>query len=156
MLDYFIQNPMKLAIEEAIKARNAQEIPVGAVLVYNQQVVARSGNQTFGIPDPTAHAEIQVIRQAAQILKAARLNECDLYVTLEPCPMCAQAISFARIKKVFFGSYDFKGGGIDHGPKIFNHSTCHHKPEVYGGIMQAECEKILIRYFKNKRTLKKF
>lgn len=142
---------MKIALAEALKAQSNQEIPVGAVLIYKQGILAQAGNQTFSIPDPTAHAEIQVLRSGAKSLGVARLSECDLYVTLEPCPMCTQAISFARLRRVYFGAYDAKGGGIEHGPKIFNQSTCHHKPEVYGGLMEDECSKMLTDYFKSKR-----
>lgn len=145
---------MTQALFEAKIAGSNGEVPVGAVIIdsVTGQVIAASGNKTEKNNDPTAHAELLAIQAACKIKGAARLPECDLYVTLEPCPMCATAISFARLRRVYFGAYDPKGGGIDHGPKIFTQPTCHHKPEVYGGIDEQACAGILKEFFKNKRS----
>ena len=132
-------------------AHHAGEVPIGAVLVYDGAIVAQSGNLTVSQSDPTAHAEINVIRQRCAEIGTQRIPDHDLYVTLEPCPMCAATISNARIRKVFFGAYDPKSGGVDHGPKIFSHAQCHHKPEVIGGVMEEECAKILTDFFTMKR-----
>jgi tRNA(adenine34) deaminase len=144
---------MAEALKEARAAAARGEIPVGAVIVdsVTGQIVARAGNETEARADPTAHAEMAVIQQACKIKAAPRLPECDLYVTLEPCPMCAAAISFARLRRVYFGAYDPKSGGIDHGPRIFSHAACHHKPEVYGGIDEEDCGAILKKFFKDRR-----
>ncbi len=144
---------MKQALIEAIAAAQRGEVPVGAVIVdgLTGEVIAVAGNETEAAADPTAHAEILAIQRACKIKGAARLPECDLYVTLEPCPMCATAISFARLRRVYFGAYDPKSGGVDHGPQIYNHSSCHHKPEVYGGIDEQECAGLLKKFFKERR-----
>jgi len=144
---------MAEALIEARAAAARGEIPVGAVIVDSAsgQIIARGGNTTEATHNPTAHAEMAVIQQACKIKGAPRLPECDLYVTLEPCPMCATAISFARLRRVYFGAYDPKGGGIDHGPKIFSHPTCHHAPEVYGGIDEQACAALLKEFFKERR-----
>ena len=144
---------MEQAIEEARKAEAIGEVPIGAILVYRHEIIARSGNRIVRDFDPTAHAEISVLREAGEKLKTPRLVECDFYTTLEPCPMCAQALSFARIRRLYFGAYDPKGGGIDHGPQIFNQKTCHHKPEIYGGIMEKACSHLLSQFFQSKRVL---
>jgi tRNA(Arg) A34 adenosine deaminase TadA len=147
MVDY-----LNIALLEAKKSAQAGEIPVGAVLVSKTgEIIAQSGNQCEAAHDPTAHAEIVVIREAAKKLGSVRLNECDLYVTLEPCAMCAAAISFARIKRLYFGAYDPKGGGVDHGARFFNQPTCHHAPEVYGGMDEKNCGDVLTVFFKTKR-----
>ncbi len=143
--------PMTLALQEAKQAALRDEVPVGAVMVYQGEIIARAGNRVEEDKDVSSHAEILAIKQAAQKLGDVRLPECDLYVTLEPCPMCATAISFARIRRVYFGAYDPKGGGVDHGPRIFNHSTCHHRPEVFGGIMEEEAATVLKEFFENRR-----
>ncbi len=143
---------MNLALEYAQKALDRGEVPVGAVVVRNQTVIAACGNETEQRNDPTAHAEILAIQTATKQLNTPRLADCDMYVTLEPCPMCAQAISFARIRRLYFGAYDPKGGGVDHGPKIFNQPTCHHQPEVFGGIMEEQCSKVLKNFFQQLRT----
>lgn len=129
------------------------EIPVGAVLVNGDtgEVLAEAGNRTEEQCDPTAHAEMLVIREAAAKAKSPRLEGCDLYVTLEPCALCAAAISFARIRRLYFGAYDPKGGGVDHGPKFFQQTTCHHAPEVYGGIDEQEAGRLLKDFFKVRR-----
>lgn len=147
-ITYMIQ-----ALDEAKKAATRGEIPVGAVIVdgRTREVIARAGNRTEKDKDATAHAEMLAIRQASQKLGAPRLTDCDLYVTLEPCPMCAAAISLARLRRVYFGAYDSKGGGVEHGPRIFSHVTCHHKPEIYGGLEEKACGNILKDFFKDKR-----
>lgn len=145
--------PMQMALEAAREAASAGEVPVGAVIVDGRtgEVVARDRNRTEERHDPTAHAELLVIRAAASRLGETRLPACDLYVTLEPCPMCAQAISFARIRRLYFGASDPKGGGVDHGPRIFSWPTCHHRPEVYGGIGERESSELLKRFFRERR-----
>lgn len=142
---------MQLALKEARAAQLHGEVPIGAVIVLNDRVIASAGNQTRALPDPTAHAEIQVIRQACQILGQERLIGADLYVTLEPCAMCAAAISFARIRRVYFAASDPKGGGVLHGPRFFNQETCFHRPEVYDGICEREASDMLKRFFAAKR-----
>ncbi|MCK5295997.1 MAG: nucleoside deaminase [Alphaproteobacteria bacterium] len=129
------------------------EVPVGAVIVNGKsgEIIASSGNRVEELKDPTAHAEILVIREAAEKLGQVRLEECDLYVTLEPCPMCAAAISHARIRRLYFGAYDPKSGGVEHGARVFSHKTCHHRPEVYGGIMETDCSNLLKDFFKKLR-----
>ena len=141
------------ALLEARAAAARGEVPIGAVVVDTQSgaVLAAAGNETEQNNDPTAHAEILALQRACRIKGAPRLPECDLYVTLEPCPMCAAALSFARIRRVYFGAYDPKGGGVEHGPKIFSHPTCHHKPDVYGGIEEQACADILKEFFRDKR-----
>ena len=144
---------MALAIQQAEQAALRGEVPVGAVLVDGKSstVLAQSGNRTEERADPTAHAEMEVIRQAAGQKAQPRLQDCDLYVTLEPCPMCAAAISLARLRRVYFGAYDPKSGGVDHGPRIFSHPACHHVPEVYGGIEEKICSDLLKDFFKTLR-----
>jgi tRNA(adenine34) deaminase len=146
-------DPMSLALAEAEAAAARGEVPVGAVLVDGATgaVLARSGNRVEELHDPTAHAEMLVIRAAAAAGQAKRLSGCDLYVTLEPCPMCAQAIAFARLRRLYFGAYDPKGGGVDHGPRIFEQPTCHHRPEVYGGIGETRAGELLKAFFQAKR-----
>lgn len=145
--------PMQLALEEAREAACEGEVPVGAVVVDSRTggIVAREHNRTEARHDPTAHAEMLAIRAAAAALGETRLAECDLYVTLEPCPMCAQAASFARIRRLYFGAADPKGGGVEHGPRVYSWSTCHHRPEVYGGIGETEAADILRQFFKERR-----
>ncbi len=142
---------MESAIKQALQAKDNGEVPIGAVLVYDGNIVAQSGNCTITKSDPTAHAEINVIRERCAQLGVQRIPDHDLFVTLEPCPMCASAISNARIRKIYFGAYDPKGGGVDHGAKIFTHPQCHHKPEVIGGVMEAQCADILKDFFKERR-----
>ncbi len=144
---------MERALAEAHLAASRAEVPVGAVLVEggSGRVIAAQGNRTREGRDPTAHAEMLVIREAAQALGTERLSGCDLYVTLEPCPMCAQAISFARIRRLYYGAPDPKGGGVEHGARIFAQSTCHHAPEVYGGIDEARAGALLRDFFAGKR-----
>ena len=142
---------MEHALEQARAAARRGEVPVGAVLVRDGRVIAAAGNRVEELADPTAHAEILVLRAAAAQAGSPRLGNCDLYVTLEPCPMCAAAISFARLKRVYFGAYDPKGGGVEHGPRIFDHATCHHRPEVVGGIRESECATLLRAFFQERR-----
>ncbi len=143
---------MTIALQEAQKAADAGEVPVGAVILDpDGQIVARAHNLTRWGNDPTAHAEIRVIRAASQILEQERLEGCTLFVTLEPCAMCAGAIAHARIKRVVYGAADPKSGGTDHGARVFDHPQTHHKPEVIGGINEAACEAILRDFFAEKR-----
>ncbi len=144
---------MAEALIEAQKAALRDEVPIGAVLVDSRtgEIVARSGNTTIGHSDPTAHAEILVIRDMCRALGVQRIPEYDLYVTLEPCPMCAAALSFARIRTLVFGAADPKSGGVLTGPALYSHSQIHHKPNVISGIMAEECGKILKDYFQTKR-----
>lgn len=144
---------MDLALAEARAAAARGEVPVGAVLVDGETgaVLAQAGNETRAQNDPTAHAEMLAIRRAAAQMGQERLGACDLYVTLEPCPMCAGAISFARLRRVYYGADDPKGGGVAHGPRVFSHSTCHHRPEVYGGLAADESAALLRDFFGQRR-----
>ncbi len=147
-----LPEPMVLAFVEAEAAAKRGEVPVGAVIVNALgNLVAKAGNKTLELKDPTAHAEMLAIRSAAQTLGSERLIDCDLYVTLEPCAMCAAAISFARIRRVYFGSADEKMGGIENGPRFFTQPTCHHAPEVYSGIGETESQNLLREFFKTRR-----
>ena len=139
---------MDLAHEEAERAGERGEVPVGAVLVRDGEILARDGNRTLELNDPTAHAEILVIRAACEAQQSQRLPDCDLYVTLEPCPMCAAAISFARIRRLYYGAGDEKGGAVDHGTRFFSQRTCHHAPEVYAGIGERRASETLRNFFK--------
>jgi tRNA(adenine34) deaminase len=147
------QDPMMLALAEAEAAAARGEVPVGAVLVdgVSGAVLAAGGNRVEELADPTAHAEMLVLRQAAGRRGAARLEGCDLYVSLEPCAMCAAAIAFARIRRLYFGAYDPKGGAVEHGPRFFQQPTCHHRPEVYGGIEEGRAGALLLRFFAERR-----
>lgn len=145
-------DPMGLAFEQAQAAAARGEVPVGAVIVYQGEVIASAGNRTLEDKDPTAHAEMLVIRAAGQSLASERLIDCDLYVTLEPCAMCAGAISFARLRRVYFGAADPKGGAVEHGPRFFAQPTCHHVPEVYGGLRESESADLLRAFFKDRRS----
>src|SRR5487761_1897683 len=138
---------MQMALEEARAAAASGEVPVGCVIVRDGAVVARAGNRTIADKDPTAHAELLAIRQAAAALGSERLADCDLYVTLEPCTMCAAAMAFARIRRLYFGAADPKGGAVEHGVRFFSAATCHHRPEVYGGINESECAALLKEFF---------
>ena len=143
---------MELALQEAAAAAARGEVPVGAVLVGpDGAVLSRAGNRVEANHDPTAHAEIVAIRAAALRLGSPRLIGCDLYVTLEPCPMCAQAISFARIRKLVFAAYDPKGGGVEHGTRVFAAASCHHAPEVVGGVRESEAAGLLRQFFADRR-----
>ncbi|WP_107989007.1 nucleoside deaminase [Breoghania corrubedonensis] len=138
-----------LAQAEAAAARG--EVPVGAVIVRDGEIIAAAGNRTLADNDPTAHAEILVIREAAEKLASQRLGDCDLYVSLEPCAMCAAAISFARIRRLYFGAADPKGGAVEHGPRFFAQATCHHAPEVYSGIGESRAVDLLKGFFRDRR-----
>ena len=142
---------MEIALAEARAAALRGEVPVGAVLVKDGRVLAQDGNRVEQTSDPTAHAEIAVIRAATAAAGAPRLDGVDLYVTLEPCAMCAQAIALARLRRVYFAAYDPKGGGVEHGAKVFDHPTCHHRPEIYGGLRETEAAHILKEFFQAKR-----
>ena len=143
---------MDLALVEAERARDLGEVPIGAVVVDSAgEVLARAGNRTLGLRDPTAHAELLAIRAACAKLGSERLSGCDLYVTLEPCAMCAAAISFARIRRLYFGAGDPKGGAIEHGPRFFAQPTCHHAPEVVGGMGETKAATLLRVFFASRR-----
>jgi len=142
---------MSIALEEARAAGARGEVPVGCVVVRDGTIVARAGNRTIADHDPTAHAELIAIRAAASTLGSERLWDCDLYVTLEPCAMCAAAMSFARIRRLYFGAADAKGGAVEHGVRFFAAPTCHHRPEVYGGINESECGELLKNFFQARR-----
>lgn len=147
------QPPMERALILAQEASVAGEVPVGAVIVSGDgSIIAEARNRIVELNDPTAHAEILAIRAAGQFLSSERLVDCDLYVTLEPCTMCAGAISFARLRRVYFGCSDPKGGGVEHGACFFDQATCHHKPEVYGGLCETESALMLREFFKAKRA----
>jgi tRNA(adenine34) deaminase len=144
--------PMDLALAEAETARDLGEVPTGAVIVAaNGKVLARAGNRTLSLRDPTAHAELLAIRAACAKLGSERLTACDLYVTLEPCAMCVAAISFARIRRLYFGAADPKGGAVEHGPRFFQQPTCHHAPEVIGGLGEARAAALLKDFFAARR-----
>jgi tRNA(adenine34) deaminase len=146
------QFPMAIALAEAEAAARRGEVPVGAAIVASDgSLLARDGNRTLECHDPTAHAEMLVIRAAARVLGSERLIGCHLYVTLEPCAMCAGAISFARISRLYFGAIDVKGGAVEHGPRFFAQPTCHHQPEVYGGIAETEAAALLRNFFRTRR-----
>ena len=143
---------MSKALVQARAAANRGEVPVGAVIVDGAgQVIALAGNRTRELSDPTAHAEVLAIRAACSALGAERLTGCDLYVTLEPCPMCAAAISNARIRRLYYGASDPKSGGVEQGPRVFSHAQCHHAPEVYDGIDAVASQKLLRDFFKGRR-----
>jgi tRNA(adenine34) deaminase len=142
---------MEMALDEARGAGERGEVPVGCVVVRDGSVIARAGNRVIAERDPTAHAEIVAIRQAAALLGSERLGGCDLYVTLEPCAMCAGAIAFARIRRLYYGTADPKGGAVDNGVKFFAAPTCHHRPEVYGGMAEAEARVLLKDFFLARR-----
>ncbi len=142
---------MDLALAEARAAATRGEVPVGAVIVGPDGVLAAAGNRTRELADPTAHAEMLAIRAACAALGSERLVGCDLYVTLEPCPMCAAAISAARVGRVYYGAADPKSGGVEQGPRVFSHPQAHHKPEVYGGIGEEEAAALLKGFFAGVR-----
>ena len=142
---------MQLALDEARAAQARGEVPVGCAIVRDGDVIARAGNRTLADRDPTAHAELIALREAAKALGSERLTDCDLYVTLEPCTMCAAAISFARIRRLYFGAADPKGGAVEHGVRFFAAPTCHHRPEVYGGIAERESAELLKGFFADRR-----
>src|SRR3954466_13123824 len=145
------QSFMDDALAEARAAQAADEVPVGAVIMREGAIVARAGNRTLRDRDPTAHCEMLAIRQAAAALGSERLTDCDLYVTLEPCTMCAAAISFARVRRLYYGAADPKGSAVENGVRFFAAPTCHHRPEIYGGIGEAEAAALLKDFFRARR-----
>ncbi len=143
---------MQAALDEARQAALRGEVPVGAVVVAaNGTVLARAGNRTLELRDPTAHAEMLAIRAACAATGSERLIDCDLYVTLEPCPMCAAAISFARLRRLYYGASDPKSGGVEQGPRVFAQPTCHHRPDVFSGIAAAPASALLKDFFQSRR-----
>jgi tRNA(adenine34) deaminase len=142
---------MDFALKAAQNAGKSGEVPIGCVIVHNNEVIAAAGNRTLTDRDPTAHAEILAIRQAAEVVGSERLVDCDLYVTLEPCTMCAGAISLARIRRLYYGAVDPKGGAIESGVRFFGSPTCHHVPEVYSSVGEGEAASLLREFFKARR-----
>ncbi|WP_109808293.1 nucleoside deaminase [Sphingosinithalassobacter portus] len=142
---------MRAALAAAHAAAADGEVPVGAVVTCGGRIVASAANAPRGLNDPTAHAEIRVIREAARTLGRDRLEDCDLWVTLEPCAMCAGAIAHARIARLYYGAPDAKGGAVEHGPRFFSQPTCHHRPEIYGGIGEGEAAALLRDFFRDRR-----
>ncbi len=142
---------MDMALAEARAAAEGGEVPVGCVIVRRGEVIARAGNRTLADRDPTAHAELIAIRAAAARLRSERLDDCDLYVTLEPCVMCAGAVAFARIRRLYYGAADPKGGAVDNGVKFFAAPSCHHRPQVYGGLAEGEASALLKDFFRERR-----
>ncbi len=142
---------MELALEEAKQAAERGEVPVGAVIVKDGKVVSSAGNLTIELGDVTAHAEILTIREASKKLGNERLTDCDLYVTLEPCTMCAAAISFARIRRLYFAAEDVKGGAVENGVRFFGDPSCHHVPETYSGLGESQARTLLLEFFKSRR-----
>ena len=146
-----VPDPMRRALDAAATAALAGEVPVGAVVVRQGVVIATAANAPRGLCDPTAHAEMLAIREAARVLGGDRLSECDLWVTLEPCAMCAGAIAHARIARLYYAAADAKGGAVEHGPRFFAQPTCHHRPEVYAGIGEREASDLLTGFFAGRR-----
>ncbi len=146
-----LPSPMRAALDAAVQAAAEGEVPVGAVVVRNGEIVASAGNAPRRLHDPSAHAEMRAIRAAAQALGRDRLEDCDLWVTLEPCAMCAGAIAHARIARLYYAAGDPKGGAVEHGPRLFGQPTCHHRPEVYAGIGEREAAALLRDFFRTRR-----
>jgi tRNA(Arg) A34 adenosine deaminase TadA len=142
---------MEVALAEARAAATRGEVPIGAVVVRKGEILAADGNRTLELRDPTAHAEMLAIRSACQVLGSERLTDCDLYVTLEPCPMCAAAISFARIRRLYYAARDPKGGAVESGVRLFHQPTCHHAPDVYDGIAEGTASELLRGFFRDRR-----
>jgi tRNA(Arg) A34 adenosine deaminase TadA len=142
---------MSVAFMQARAAFTRGEVPVGAVIVSQGRILTAAGNRTLADRDPTAHAEMLAIRAACAALQSERLHDCDLYVTLEPCAMCAAAISFARLRRLYFAASDVKGGAVENGPRFFAQATCHHRPEIYGGIRETEAAELLRAFFSERR-----
>ncbi|AMJ58925.1 nucleoside deaminase [Bosea sp. PAMC 26642] len=142
---------MALALDEARAAAARGEVPVGAVVLRDGVLLASAGNRTLELRDPTAHAEMLALRMGCEAIGSERLIGCDLYVTLEPCPMCAAAISFSRIRRLYFGAGDPKGGAVENGVRLYASPTCHHAPEVYGGLRESEAAQLLREFFKSRR-----
>ncbi|MBN8532969.1 MAG: nucleoside deaminase [Rhizobiales bacterium] len=146
-------NGFDAAFAEAHAAGVRGEVPIGASILRDGALIASAGNRTRELNDPTAHAEMLAIRIACEKLGSERIGDCDLYVTLEPCPMCAAAISYARLRRLYYSASDPKSGGVEHGPRVFSHSTCHHAPEVYSGIRESEAAGLLRAFFREKRAV---
>ena len=146
-----LPEPMRLALDAARAAAAAGEVPVGAVVLRRGEVIATAANAPRTLHDPTAHAEMRVLRETARLLGRDRLEDCDLWVTLEPCAMCAGAIAHARIARLYYGASDPKGGAVEHGPRFFAQPTCHHRPEIYSGIGEAEAGALLRDFFRDRR-----
>lgn len=146
-----LPEPMRRALAAASEAAAAGEVPVGAALVRSGEVIAVAANAPRRLSDPTAHAEMRVIREAAMLLHRERLDDCDLWVTLEPCAMCAGAIAHARIARLYYGASDPKGGAVEHGARLFSRPTCHHRPEIYAGIADRQAGDLLRRFFAERR-----
>ena len=146
-----LPHPMRLALDAAAGAARAGEVPVGAVVMRGSEVLAVAANAPRALHDPTAHAEMQAIRGAAAVIGADRLSECDLWVTLEPCAMCAGAIAHARIARLYYGAGDPKGGAVEHGPRLFAQRTVHHRPEIFPGIGEGEAARLLRDFFAGRR-----
>ena len=147
-----LPEPMRLALDRAREAAAAGEVPVGAVVTRDGEVIAATANAMRSGSDPTAHAEMVALREAARVLGTSRLDACDLWVTLEPCALCAGAIALARIGRLYFAAPDPKGGAVLHGPRLFSQPTCHHAPEVYGGIGESEAAEMLRDFFRERRS----
>ena len=147
-----LPSPMRAALDAACEAATGGEVPVGAVVLQAGVIIAVAANAPVMLRDPTAHAEIRAIRMAAESLGRDRLNDCDLWVTLEPCAMCAGAIAHARIARRYYGAADEKGGAVEHGPRFFTQPTCHHRPEVYSGIGEGEAAELLREFFRQRRN----
>ena len=145
------QSPMDIALALAEEAAANMEVPVGAVVVHQGEVIAKAANQMKALGDPTAHAEMVAIKKALEIVGSGRLGECDLYVTLEPCAMCAGAIAHAKIRRIYYGAEDEKGGAVDNGVRFFDQPTCHHKPEVISGLKESASAKLLQQFFQSRR-----
>jgi tRNA(adenine34) deaminase len=146
-----LPDPMKQALALAEAAARGGEVPIGAIVMLDGRVIASAANETRSLPDPTAHAELLAIRRAAQVLGQERLGGCDLWVTLEPCAMCAGAIAHARIARLYYAASDPKGGGVEHGARVFDQSTCHHRPEIYAGLGESEAAGLLRAFFEARR-----
>lgn len=149
---FSLPEQMRAALDAAAKAGAAGEVPVGAAVVHDGRIVAVAANAPRTLHDPTAHAEMLAIREAARVLGRERLEDCDLWVTLEPCAMCAGAIAHARIARLYYGASDPKGGAVEHGPRFFAQPTCHHRPEVYAGIGEGEAGALLRDFFRERRA----
>jgi tRNA(adenine34) deaminase len=146
-----LPDPMKQALALAEAAARGGEVPIGAIVMLDGRLIASAANETRSLPDPTAHAELLAIRRAAQVLGQERLTGCDLWVTLEPCAMCAGAIAHARIARLYYAASDPKGGGVEHGARVFDQSTCHHRPEIYTGLGEGESAALLRGFFEARR-----
>ena len=152
-MSVFTSKYMDIAFKEAEQAETLDEVPVGAVIVHGitGDIIASAGNRVEQLQDPTAHAEMLAIKQACEILGQVRIPECDIYVTLEPCPMCAQAIVLSRLRRLYYSAGDEKGGGVEYGARIFDATSCHHKPDIYHGFQEERSKQLLQRFFKSKR-----